>query len=152
MKRRSFVDRLLAGAAAFIVAPLMGARVTEAAPAHDPDCLCETPGCLGSTPEGRDEIERMAYEQALARHWGSWDAVRIASVQTQADCSAECNLRYFGEMQSMPSYLWRHINVSGGRIVGGDIRVDTFDMRRQTTAEVEAFIVSELRRHHEHGG
>jgi hypothetical protein len=35
-----------------------------ASPGHGPDCLCETPGCLGSTTGGRDAILRMAYARA----------------------------------------------------------------------------------------
>lgn len=32
---------------------------------HGPECLCETSGCMGSTPEGRLKIERLSLERAL---------------------------------------------------------------------------------------
>jgi hypothetical protein len=64
VKRRTLFGRLAAVAAAVAVAP---AVKTEAATAHGPACLCETPGCLGSTLEGRESIERMAMEQAGCR-------------------------------------------------------------------------------------
>lgn len=34
---------------------------------HSPGCLCETPGCLGATPEGRRGINDEAMRQAYQR-------------------------------------------------------------------------------------
>ncbi len=32
---------------------------------HGPSCLCETPGCMGSTPEGQTEIGRQSVNAAV---------------------------------------------------------------------------------------
>lgn len=67
MNRRGFLSRLGVAAAAVIGARAFEAPPSVAATGHGPECFCETPGCLGSTQAGRDEIIRMAYEQAYAR-------------------------------------------------------------------------------------
>lgn len=83
MTRRTLFGRLLVAASAFVVAP---AVTVEAAPGHGVTCLCEMPGCLGSTPEGRALIEQVAIEQAQARAEGyeRGRAVEQASAESRA--------------------------------------------------------------------
>ena len=129
MNRRTLLGRFATIAAAVAVAP---AVTVEAAPSQ-----AEV-----------DALYVKAYGQEKVDSWAP--TVTIEALLREAGCPDGCTLRYFGEMQTQPQYLWRHENYDGGRIIGGDIRVDAFDMRHSSRGSVwtENHIVRELRRHH----
>lgn len=51
---------------------------------HGPECLCETPGCMGSTPEGRAAIRRMVMEEARAAL--GWPSTGAVKADTELHC------------------------------------------------------------------
>ncbi len=94
LRRRSFFGRLLAGAAAFVVAPVVGTRETEAAPVDKQNAgYFYDPMTKNVWPASAEDESVSGYALLCDRGLATWDQVIAASAPLSfeamaADCAA----------------------------------------------------------------